>query len=258
MMKPSILFVLRSAWNDTLASLHQLRNLALVVFLIYFAEQLARTFLLPERLGETLDGLVGAVSAFAIVPYQIAIYRLIVLGEVTANYSFAANTNRIRRFLAWSAGLWVATIAPTLIFGLLPIGLGAALTVAVVIVGIIILFRLILLFPAIAVDATGASATNAFADSNGHLWFIARSVLVAFIPMAFALVVIIALAFSNACNIPNPDTDRTLIGTAILGALETITTTSSGVVVARLYEWIGERVKGMGDSNPDPRYHPLA
>jgi hypothetical protein len=47
-MKPSILFVLHSAWNDTLASLNRLRYLALVVFLICFAEQLAGAFVLPE------------------------------------------------------------------------------------------------------------------------------------------------------------------------------------------------------------------
>jgi hypothetical protein len=186
MIKPSFLFVLRSAWTDTLVSLSRLRFLALIVFLICVAEQLARAFLLPDgRLGETLDALVGAASLLAVVPYQIAINRLIILGEVTTNYSFAANANRVRRFLAWTAALWIATIAPILVFGLLPVGLGVALAVAVVVVGTVVLLRLILLFPAIAVDATGASATNAFADSNGRLWFIVRSALVAFIPMIF-------------------------------------------------------------------------
>jgi hypothetical protein len=250
MMKPSILFVLRSAWSDTLASLSQLQYPALVVFLICFAEQLARTFLLPDgRLGETLDVLVGTVSTFAIVPYQIAIYRLIILGEVTTNYSFTANTNRVRRFLAWTAALWIATIAPILIFGLLPIGLSVALTVTLVVVGIVVLLRLILLFPAIAVDATGASATNALADSNGHFWFIARSMLVACLPMVVVFVALIAWVwFAYVSNIRNADMGQTLIGIAFLSAIGTVTVTTSIVVVARLYEWIGERVKGMGDS----------
>jgi hypothetical protein len=206
--------------------------------------------LLPDgRLGETLDTLLGALTSLAVVPYQIAIYRLIILGEVTTTYSFAANTNRVRRFFAWTAALWIATIAPILIFSLLPIGLSVALAVTLVVVGIVALLRLILLFPAIAVDATGASATNALADSKGRLWFITRSMLVACLPMVVVLVALIAWVwFAYVSNIRNADMGQTLIGIAFLSTIGTVTVTTSIVVVARLYEWIGERVKGMGDS----------
>jgi hypothetical protein len=249
MIKPSFFFVLRSAWTDTLVSLSRLRSIALIVFFICIAEQLARAFLLPAgRLRETLDTLLGALTSLAVVPYQIAIYRLIILGEVTTNYSFAANTNRVRRFLAWTSALWIAIIVPTLIFGLLPIGLSAMLAVAFMVVGTVVLLRLILLFPAIAVDATGASATNALADSKGRLWFIFRSVLVAFIPMIFASVAIIVLAFPYVSNTSNQSTSQALIGALLVSALGTVTITTGVVVAARLYEWIGERVKGMADS----------
>lgn len=246
-MKPSFPFVLQAAWNDTLASLNRLRYLALVVLLICSAEELARAFVLPKgKLEEMSDTLLSAISFLAIVPYEIAIYRLIILREVTERYSFAAATNRVRRFLAWSAILWIATTAPVLIFDLLPIpnGLNAVLTIAIVIVGAVIILRLILLFPAIAVDSAGATATNAIADSDRRLWLIVRSVFVPFIPIILATAGLMALAWFNYVgDLDNSGATQRIVRAVLLGTLETITITTSVVVVARLYEWIGERVK---------------
>ncbi|MGB3042326.1 MAG: hypothetical protein WBB98_03980 [Xanthobacteraceae bacterium] len=246
---PSFQIVLRTAWRDTLSSLNRLRYLAFVVFLIYVADLVVWTFILPDGgLGKALNTLLSVLAPLAVVPYQIAIFRLIILRDVTATYSFTASTNRVRRFLAWSVALWTATTLPDLALELFPLpnNLATALIVSFLVAGIFFILRLVLLFPAIAVDALGASASNAFADSSGHLWFIARSMLIACLPVVVAVVALIVwIWLAYVSDIRTPNASQQFIGITLLGALGAITATTSAVTVARLYEWIGERVKGV-------------
>ncbi|RTL62117.1 MAG: hypothetical protein EKK42_32845 [Pseudonocardiaceae bacterium] len=246
-MTPSFMFVLRAAWRDTLSTLKQLRYLAFIVFLIWVAELVAWSFLLPDGgLGKILNVLLSLIPPLATVPYQIAIFRLIILGEPTAGYSFRANINRVHRYLTWSLVLWAATTVPGLVFDLLPLSnsLNASLSIAFSVAAVVAIIRLILLFPAIAVDASGASVANAFADSSGHFWFIVRSTLVAWLPfMIVAIVVIAWVWFAYVSGISYTGTGLTLIGVVLLGAIGTVTMTTSYVIAARLFEWIGSRVK---------------
>jgi hypothetical protein len=62
----------------------------------------------------------------------------------------------------------------------------------------------------------------------------------------FAFVAIIVLAFPYVSNTPNQSTSQALIGALLISALGTVAITLGVVVAARLYEWIGERVKGNG------------
>jgi hypothetical protein len=43
------------------------------------------------------------IGTFVLVPFQIAIYRLLISGEAASGYSFDISTVRFRRMLGWTA-----------------------------------------------------------------------------------------------------------------------------------------------------------
>jgi hypothetical protein len=58
----------------------------------------------------------------------------------------------------------------------------ASAWIALMITGVIVCLRLLILFPAIAVDADGASWRNAIADTKGHTWRLFFIMLLTAIP----------------------------------------------------------------------------
>ena len=79
------------------------------------------------------------------------------------------------------------TVVFLLLAGLHAAGLSTGFRISgglpVVLVGIFIFLRLTILFPAIAVDAPGASVSNAFADTKGHAFDIGLIFATACLPI---------------------------------------------------------------------------
>ena len=145
------------------------------MLLITLAFQIAETLLLPPGSGETSrDLLLRFVSSlaqgFLTVPYYIAVHRLVILGERTTSYALAPSNPRFQHFFWWWAALSVVTYLPISLVEMLaqPGGLApfyyliALAAMPIILIAIIIVtLRLTIIFPAVAVDAPGATWENA-------------------------------------------------------------------------------------------------
>jgi len=97
------------------------------------------------------------------------------------------------------------------------------------IVAIIVCLRLAILFPAIAIDAPGATASNALADTRGFAVDIFLIYLLAALP-------IVAIDFVlRGLNLPM------MIGTVVDGILDVIALVLLVVITSRVFQALGDR-----------------
>lgn len=146
------------------------------------------------------DFVFGAARAFMLTPFLIAVHRYIILDEVTPHYHLAPQEKRFLRFFAW-------TLVPTLILAAgsflqmlltaaaLPPGVVSFAGGVALIVGLFVILRLLILFPAIAVDAPGATARKAFADSKGFFWDTFFIFMVAMLPLIVLTMLLVVLEY---------------------------------------------------------------
>jgi hypothetical protein len=145
--------------------------------------------------------------------------------------------------------LWALVTLPPYLPGLITTseGADAIATIVTVVVVIIILMRIPVLFPAIAVDASGASLRNVLADTKGRSWLILKTYLIALLPL-LAAIVVVGLT-SDYAGLP-------AWGEVVRdSAFEFLATMVIAVAAARLFDWIGHRVKGLP---AEPGSAPLA
>jgi hypothetical protein len=115
---------------------------------------------------------------------MLACHRFVVLGKITQDYGRALLTLRFWRFFRLSAVIVAMAFVPLLVTRwillddviLLTIGAGGVTAIAVSLL-------VSLLFPAIAVDAPGASIRNAIADLWGNVWHIFWVSVIAVLPV---------------------------------------------------------------------------
>jgi hypothetical protein len=196
---PTLLAAYRDGWR----LLFPLRTIIINGFLILLAIAVAAEFV-PHRLwdqelsGEALGLLQDAVWAFLLTPIVIAIHRFVILGEVTPNYGLDIGEPAFRLMFIWLFGLRVFSGLPyTLLGALQALGfspLATAIPFAIaLIVATAVLLRLTILYPSIAVEAPGATAPHAFADSKGQGLRIFAIFLLALMPWIFAVITIVIL-----------------------------------------------------------------
>ena len=142
----------------------------------------------------------GAARVFLLTPFLIAVHRFIILDEVTPRYMLAPQEKRFLRFFGWTlvpalvlaAGSFIQTLLSAAVLPAKAVSLGAGVAL---IVGVFVILRLLILFPAIAVDAPGASARNAFADSKGFFWDMFFICLVAMLPLVVLTMLLVVLEY---------------------------------------------------------------
>ena len=181
------------AWVDTYRALAAMPWVAGIGLALLIALGLAVDLLPPllrsgepETFAASLiwSGAAGMVESFLMTPLAIAIHRHVILGEVTHRYAFALSEHRFLRFFYLSFTLALAqTILIFIAIQLFPAsfnvpvtsdveGLGLTVTMAIIFGVLIVLARLILVFPAAAVDSPGATWANAWRATKGHFWII--------------------------------------------------------------------------------------
>lgn len=250
---PRISQAVAQVYRDTLRCLGELRPLALIVLLIALAFQIAETLLLPGDGDISRDLLLRFLSnlaqGFLTVPYYIAVHRLVILGERTTSYVLAPSHPRFQLFFWWWAALTVVIYLPISLADMLSPSRGAtSLSHLVALAGlpilliaiIIVMLRLTIIFPAVAVDAPGATWRNVMADTKGYAWRIFLLDVVAYLPLLIAAFGLMALFGSGTSG-------RSWVGNALIVAivavLGVIGQTLFIVIASRLYLWIGNRTK---------------
>jgi hypothetical protein len=192
-----------AAYRDGWRLLLPLRTIIISGFLILLAIAVAAEFV-PHRLwdqelsGEALGLLQDAIWAFLLTPIVIAIHRFVILGEITPNYGLDIGAPAFRLMFIWLFGLRVFSGLPfTLLGALQALGFSPQATAipfaSALIVATTLLLRLTILYPAIAVEAPGATASHAFADTKGQGLRIFAIFLLALVPWMFAVITIVTL-----------------------------------------------------------------
>jgi hypothetical protein len=78
-------------------------------------------------LAEVFD-LMGTI---VLVPFEIAIYRLLILGEAASGYRFDISAVRFQRMLGWTAGFWLLGNIPLYLPGAVAPSDGAEVIISV-------------------------------------------------------------------------------------------------------------------------------
>ncbi len=241
---------LAAAYREWRRMLPVLRPLIVNAFLIVLAISALDEFI-PAKLSEPeLSGTIitlveAALRALLLAPIVAAIHRFIVLDEITKAYALPLGEAEFRRFFAW---LFVLEL-----LGGLPIdflGLMQALNVSVVastvafvvavIAAFVLMLRLSILPPAIAVGAPGARPAQALADTKGYTLRIFAIFVLALMPwlaLGFAGVLLIGRRIEMTGSVP------AMIGLAFGAIMQTISLTLVVVIASLLFIALAKQVR---------------
>ena len=227
-----------TAHRDVLSALRAMPRLVLVVIGILVLQtvlELAADKLIPR--GSLFGHDIVRVLHYALLtPFFIAVHRFVILGEVTHDYRLRWDDRRFMLFFGWAFTLFA--ISRVLLIGhVLPRHWMFQFIAFVLAVTACVMFtRITILFPAIAVDAPGATPRNAFEDTKGHGWYIFFLYLVPFIPSGYLVIQLAGLAV-----LLQPVIGRILL-VPLVGLTGVLWLTMAVVIASRLYQWLGNRV----------------
>jgi hypothetical protein len=252
-MKPGRLPVmptLIAAYRDWGRTLNAMRAINLSAIIIITAISVGAEFV-PQRLweqqlsGEALDLVQGAIWAFLLAPFVIALHRFVILGEITPAYTLPINEPAFLIFFGWLFALKVLVGLPFDVLGALQAlnwSLRAstlAFAVALVAVAFVSL-RLSILLPACAVEAPGATPSRALADTRGQALRIFALFFLALLPWLAAN---IAGVFLLGPGIQIIGTPRAMVSLVMGGILQTITLSLMTVIASYAFMALAANVK---------------
>jgi hypothetical protein len=240
---------IRLAYSDVFRVVRAMPRLVGMVTAILLAFTAVQT-VVPQSTLEypPLAFALSVVSAFLLASYLIAVHRFILIDEATQDYALAPQEPRFLRFFGWWVALSAIPICATLarnflmLLGL-PNGVALIGTAIITFVGVFIGARLIILFPAVAVEAPGAGASNAFADTKGYFWNIFFIVFPAMLP----LIVLVALWVFLSRLSPSGATSALstkALDVIFLTIFALVAYTLYIAIASRLFQALAERLMG--------------
>ena len=244
-----ILRAVALAYEDLWRVLRAMPTLVLYVLLIVLAAKVLEE-LFPLRVvygavsGHFLGIAIGALQSFCLTPILIAMHRFIVIEEVPADYAVDPTQPSFIAFFSWLIALSLMStsvfVVPELLaaFGVSAAGaLGPMLMMAIVVT--IVILRLAILFPAIAIGARGATAAHALADSKGHVLSIFLVFLLTLLPTVAVAVAVTLLLGRGAMASGSP---LFVIGLVLGSIIHAVVIILAVAVASRLFQTIGERL----------------
>jgi hypothetical protein len=179
---PSIISTAIRGWQDAFAALSRMPAMFGIAIAALCILNILTLTLFTDALTDTTLGaeivsfLFGVVQGFLLTPLAIAIHRFVLLDETANGYALSASDPRFMRFFLFTVLVQILMLLPS---AFMAVSLATDGTLAAIlsfvflvlfIVVVILMTRMLILFPAIAVDAPGAAWSNALADSKGHSW----------------------------------------------------------------------------------------
>jgi hypothetical protein len=237
--------VFAAIWNGIAEVFVRLRRPVLTALTIYLAFAILDVFIEPDR--SLLRSIPEGIRDVLLVPFSLAIFRLLILGEVASHYRFETSSPRFQRLAVWTIGLWlwISVILP-LAMELFPVahGIQIVATIVLIILSIAFIIRIAILFPAFAVDASGATISNALADTRDRNWFILKAFFVTFVPTLLTMLLLGTLvALGSASHLTGFSHWSSLPWLVLVSLVGFVTYVAIAVTAARLYGWLGEAVK---------------
>jgi hypothetical protein len=232
-----VMRAVRVAYEDLARVLVTMPTLVLIALAIDLAACLTRQF--GPAGGSAMlaySSVMSVGETWLLTPFFIAVHRFILVGEVAEHYRLDPHDRRFSRFFVWSLALWAMLAFPALVIGILSLPLwlisptmAMSALAAVFIVAGVVTIRLIVLFPAIAVDAPGATPGNAFADMQG-------SALDVFFICVIAILPVVAIEYALSGT-------RVPLAALTVGILSNLVVRVLLIVVAsRAFQALGDRV----------------
>jgi hypothetical protein len=255
--RPTFVAVFIAAYWDLNRVLRELRRPALIAFGILVGVQIG-ALIAPRLLSQSMLGRMvfrHAIELGGLVllaPFMIAVHRYILLGERTRRYSIEPASQHFQLFAGWLVVLGLlASIPSYLVVATTPAGpiyhfgrppspdpAQIVMLFAVLSTVFVLLTRMIILLPAVAIDAPGATWQNAFADTRRNTWYV---VLASFLPAIPLLLLFAAALFFVRLTVPWWPA-ALLVGYLMLMAMYFILLALTAVVVSRLYQALGDRL----------------
>lgn len=225
----------RLGWRDGFQALGKMPKMAAKALLIIFLCNLLFSPFMPKALDDKtlVTGVVdrslstellafglSTLKSFFLAPIAIAVHRYVLLGEITETYFPDLASPRFRSFFLF--GVLVQAI-------MLPFGLtNGFLSFLLFCVAVFFSARLIVLFPAIAIDDPGANLAGAWQNSSGHFWPMLATIVLSLLP---AMLVIGLLSLIPAAL---------LIATLPLAVVATFV---AAALASHLYRWLAQQQK---------------
>lgn len=175
------------AWRDAFQAIDVMPVVAGIAFVLYLVVSLAVSALAISAINPNPFALIGSpwlpiisiiagiVQAALLAPLAIAVHRFVLLGEKTNRYPLEPKSSRYLRFVGFSILvkiLWLIPFIEDLLPAARDYGLGVVTAVLFTTL-VIMLVRRAILFPAIAIDAPGATWRKARLDTKGSSWRVA-------------------------------------------------------------------------------------
>jgi hypothetical protein len=255
--RPTLIAAFIAAYWDLSRALRALWPHVLIAVLVLFGAFVAAVGV-PIRL--TYDPTARALIALAIymlaaallTPFFISLHRFVLLGESPGRYAVELGNPRFQLFAGWFAVLVLLAGIPSILAAITtpvqhvvyyvgrPPAAEPPASLTVGLFGIALMgFAqcMIILFPAIAVDARGASWQNALRDSRENLVFVGLALLLPQIPVALLGVLVMPIASLAPRGLPLLLT----VGTTAMAVL-VLMMALAAVVASRLYQVLGNHL----------------
>jgi hypothetical protein len=204
--KPQIIETAAIAWRDAFRAIELMPAVVGIAFALYLAMSFGLSAINtgpdPVTGGPWLPIIsIGAsiVQAVLLAPLAIAVHRLVLLGETTSRYPLEPNSSRYLRFVGFAILVKFLWLIPSTFESLLPVV--SFIASVLFITALIMVVRRAILFPAIAIDAPGATWSNARLDTKGSSWRVAFIFVLTGLPV---LVIRVPLAWLWLLAAPQP------------------------------------------------------
>jgi len=222
-------------YQDALRAAQAMRRLFLLALLIILVIHVSDRVLPHGGAAVGLAIPIWVLRSLLLTPFLVAVHRFVLVDDVAGHYAIEPHNPRFWRFFVWSLVLTFLLFGPSLLLLSSTQLLGLPVTIAFICVTVslsvtnIVCLRLAILFPAIAIDAPGATASNALADTRGFAVDIFLIYLLAALP-------IVAIDFVlRGLNLPM------MIGTVVDGILDVIALVLLVVITSRVFQALGDR-----------------
>lgn len=244
-----VMHTLTAAYRDWRRALLVLRMLVVSAFLILAGLSAVGEFV-PQSLwgqnftGHALDLADDAIWALLLTPVVIAIHRFVIQDVVTPGYTLPLGDPVYQRFFLWLFALKVLSGLPFDLLGAMqalewPLWASTLGLVVALVAAIGLSLRLMILLPALAVQAPGATASHALADSQGQTLRLFAIFFLALIPWVAVSLGGILLLGRRVGVTGSP---QMMIGLVMGALLQTIELTLSAVIASHAFRSLAAAV----------------
>jgi hypothetical protein len=234
------------AWRRALSAL---RTLAVSAFFILAALSVAEEYV-PDSLwgqnftGQVLDLAADAIWALLLTPVVIAVHRFVIQDVITPGYTLPLGDPVYQRFFVWLFVLKVLSGLPFDLLGAMqalewPLWASTLGLIIALVAAIGLSLRLTILLPALAVQAPGATASHALADSKDQALRLFAIFFLALVPWA---VVSLGDVLLLGRRIEVTGSPQMMIGLVMGALLQTIMLTLSAVIASHAFRLLAAAV----------------